>query len=159
MILRIINVFKWMAEISEIPENTVLNFESSSNPNISLFLKGRAECYIDDTRVGDRIPGMFINSSISAKPDKKINLKYLEPSKSLKIYNPFSKTLPIVSKIDLGQGQTIDLEIGFKGLVCLGEIKIDDKIIGEEKTFMLSNKDKCCIALSPKVIILNFTNA
>jgi len=161
---RVKRAFGWVVTFRDFPEGSwqVVGGDKMMTEALTLFTKGRAEFYLDGERRGDRVPGILSSEHDLVGLNGEFTLKYVEPTTRVCIFSGFAgnkNQLPNVSKIVLHKEQQQNASAGFKALVCLGEVKVNDKIFTEEKTFSVVSNSATIEALSEQVILLDFSNA
>jgi hypothetical protein len=157
-VVRVGRAFKWVITFRDYPAESyqVIRGKEMMSEAITLFTKGRAEFFLDDVKRGDRVPGILSTEHELVGEDGTFKLVYTEPTTRLCIYAGNNKDkLPIVNKLEINAGESVILQPGFKGLVCLGSVTINGKVFDEERTFIVGSVERECVANS-KVIILEF---
>lgn len=155
---RIRRAFRWVVTFRDFPAGSyqTVDGDSMMKHSVTFFTKGRAEFYLDGVRRGDRVPGILSTEHDIVGEGGEFTIKYIENTSRVCIPIDINRwQLPKVKKHSLIKGDLIEVEVGFKGLVCLGSVSIDEKIIAEEKTFSIKDNTKQCLALED-VLILQF---
>jgi hypothetical protein len=160
-VTRVKRAFNWVVTFRDFPAGAwqTVDGDTMMTEALTLFTKGRAEFYLDDVKRLDRVPGTLSTEHEVVGTGGVFKLVYTEPTTRVCMPTSVNKgNQPKVTKVMLNAGDTLELPVGYKGLVCAGSIKIDDKEFLEEKTFKVITEPKIATAVS-NTIILNFTEA
>jgi hypothetical protein len=160
-VTRVKRAFNWVVTFRDFPAGSwqTVDGDSMMTEALTLFTKGRAEFYLNGTRRLDRVPGTLSTEHDVVGKGGTFKLIYVEPTTRLCMPIMVNKGLqPNVSKVMLKAGDTLELPVGYRGLVCAGAISIDGNIFYEETTFKISSELKTAVAVED-TIILDFTNA
>jgi hypothetical protein len=126
---------------------------------VTLFTRGRAEFWLDDTRRADRVPGTLSTEHEPVQTDGTFKLVYVEQTSRICIPAIINKNrLPKVKKIMLNKGGVIELAEGARMLVCVGRVSISDRVFAEQDTFEVITGTKTLTA-DEFTILLDFTEA
>jgi hypothetical protein len=157
---RVKRAFRWVVTFRDFPAGSyqTVDGDSMMKHAITFFTKGRAEFYLDGVRRGDRIPGILSTEHEVVGEGGEFTIKYIENTSRVCIPIDMNRwELPKLKKHYLNKGESMEVDVGFKGLVCLGSVEISEKIITEEKTFSIKDTAKQCTALED-VWLLQFLN-
>lgn len=128
---------------------------------VTLFTKGRAEFRLGKERRRDRVPGILSSEEPFAFKDSDgdFRLDYVENTTRVCIPSIANKgRVPNLSKIELKSGKSFEGAVGFKAMVCLGAISVQDRLFSEEQSFEITTEAKTITALED-TILLDFTKA
>jgi len=160
---RLKRVFGWVVTFRDFPTGSwqTVGGDEMMTRALTLFTKGRAEFYLDGERRGDRVPGILSSEHEPVGLDGTFTLRYVEPTTRVCIPAGFMihrGQLPQVTKIVLEEGQTLSVDAGFKALVCLGQVQIEDRTFDEESTFAVRSEQVQVVARK-YTILLDFTHS
>jgi hypothetical protein len=152
--------FGWIYLIRKFPAGSVqiLDREMIDNTT-SIFTEGHAYCSHDDTPRGDRVPGILTSDSDFTGLHGTWKLEFTQDTSRIcipKVIN--SGKIPNLKKISISKDNEITLPVGFKGLVCVGSIVINDKLRSQYETF-ITTSDVVVKSVSDVSVILDFSDA
>lgn len=152
---RVKRAFKWVITFRDFPAGSWQEVDGSKMMThaLTLFTKGRALFFQDGVQLPDRVPGILSSDYEPTGLSSTFKLEYVEPTTRLCIPAMLNDgVLPEVEKIELSPGQVHAAKAAERFLVCLGNAKVNGKIIEEERTFHLKQdseitSDDHCILL------------
>lgn len=152
--------FGWIYLIRSFPKGSIQILDRDMIDNtVSIFTKGHATCVHETQNRVDRTPGIFTSDSDFDGMHGVWTLTFLEDTSRICIPKTINKDkLPNVKKIVIEHDKPTLLKQGFKGLVCVGSLKIKDKILNQYDTFSISS-DIEVFSIDEKTYILDFTHA
>ncbi len=160
---RLRRVFGWVVTFRDFPAGswqTVAGDEMMRDA-LTLFTKGRAEFFLDGVKRKDRVPGVLSIEHEQTWEGGTFTISYVEPTSRVCIprnVKAHRGQLPNVSKIELQAGQSMHVPVGFRALVCLGEVKLGERSFAEEQHFEVVTGDARLEALKYSML-LDFTHA
>lgn len=156
---RVRRAFGWVVTFRDFPVGSyqIVRGAEMMTEAVTMFTRGRAEFYLNGERRGDRLPGILSSEHEPLGLDGEFKLVYVEPTTRVCIPAEINNgKLPFVSKIVLNAGESIELRVGSRFLVCLGEVSVSDRTFVEEQTFTIVNVPKTLTANTDS-ILLNFS--
>lgn len=160
---RVKRAFGWVVTFRDFPAGSyqTVDGDSMMTEALTLFTKGRAEFYLDGERRGDRVPGILSSEHDVVGRGGTFELRYVVPTTRVCIPRRSSANrnqLPAVKKLVFEEAQQRVFEVGTKVLVCLGSVKIGDRVFSEEQTFEVKSA-QVMAEVAPSTILLDFTDA
>jgi len=155
---RLYRAFGWLITFRDFPEGCWQEVDGSKmmTEALTLFTKGRAEFYQDEThRLPDRVPGILSSEHVPTGLNSTFKLMYREPTTRLCVPASINDgKLPEVEKVDLAAGEAQTFPAGTRLLVCLGSVNVKDRTFAEEKSFTL--KDEAAVTATERSLLLRF---
>lgn len=155
---RVYRAFQWVITFRDFPAGCWQEVDGSKmmTEALTLFTKGRAEFYQDETiRLPDRLPGILSSEHQPTGLESTFKLVYMEPTTRLCIPASINHgELPKVEKIELAAGGFTTLPAGSRVLVCLGTVTVKDRTFQEERSFTL--KDEATVTATENSLLLRF---
>lgn len=160
---RVRRAFGWVVTFRDFPIGAYQTVDGNSmmTEALTYFTKGRAEFYLNGERRKDRVPGILSSEHDVVGEGGTFTLKYVEPTTRVCIplkAKANKNKIPTVSQLDLRKGETLLVRPGFKALVCLGSVRVNDRIFKEESPVAVESGDLKLEALDDRVLLLDFTN-
>ena len=157
---KIKRAFGWIYLIRSFPKGSIQILDRDMIDNtISIFTEGHATCMHETQNRVDRTPGIFTPDSNFNGLHGNWTLTFLEDTSRICIPKTSNQNkLPNVKKVVIEHDKPTFLKQGFKGLICVGSLKIKDKILTQYDTFSISD-DIEVSSIDEKVYILDFTHA
>ena len=157
---KIKRAFGWLYLLRTFPAGSVQILDREMIDNtISIFTEGHAYCSHDDTPRGDRVPGILTSDSDFTGLHGIWKLEFTQDTTRICIPKGMnSGKLPNLKKISISKDDEITLPVGFKGLVCVGSIVINDKLRSQYETFFTTT-DSAVKSVSDISVILDFSSA
>lgn len=155
---RVYRAFQWVITFRDFPAGCWQEVDGSKmmTEALTLFTKGRAEFYQDETtRLPDRLPGILSSEHQPLGLESTFKLVYMEPTTRLCIPASINHgELPTVEKVELALGGSVTLPAGSRILVCLGTVTVKDRTFHEERSFTL--KDEASVTATENSLLLRF---
>lgn len=158
-----LRAFGWVVTFRDFPAGSwqTVGGEEMMRDALTLFTKGRAEFYLNGERRQDRVPGVLSSEHDKTWDGGTFTLKYVEPTTRVcipRLAKANRRRLPDVTKVELKQGETLNLAVGTKLLVCLGELRVGERVFGEEQHLHVQSGEQLAVA-TKYTILLDFTYA
>lgn len=151
--------FKWLYLIRSFPKDSIQILDREMIDNtVSIFTDGRAEFYHEEERRDDRVPGTFSKEADLTDLNGNFIIKYTEDTSRICIPAMINKgKIPTVKKIILDQHSVTSFSKGFKCLICVGKLRVNEKIFEKYNTVQLQSDSE--FEALEKTILLDFTDA
>jgi hypothetical protein len=161
---RLKRAFGWVITFRDFPAGSwqTVKGDTMMTEAVTYFTKGRAEFYLDGDRHPDRVPGILSCDHDPIGLKGTFTIRYLEPTTRLCIPGTEgmnSHRIPKVTQFDLKEGETMELPSVFRGLVCLGQVKVGEKLFDEEQCFSVDRPGVVLTAMSLRVLLLDFAQS